>query len=276
MKAAAFDYTRPRDVGEAIAALAAHDGAAKLLAGGQSLGPMLNLRLARPALLVDVSRLGELKEITDRGDVWRIGGAVTHAAIEDRAGTMPGAEMLCAVAGGIAYRAVRNRGTIGGSLAHADPAADWPLALAALGAEIEIRGRAGPRRCAADAFMKGAFATALAEDEIIVAVEVPKLSRAARWGYYKYCRKTGEFPEASAACVFDPERRVARAFVGALSGAPAAVAGLAEAVAAQGSAACTRDAALAAIAAAASALDEVEKRMYAAALQRALEQAVRT
>jgi carbon-monoxide dehydrogenase medium subunit len=274
MKAAQFDYTRPRDLGEAVTALAAADGAAKLLAGGQSLGPMLNLRLARPGLLVDVSRLPELKGVTDRGSSWRVGGAVTHAEIEDRAGGMPGGEMLCAVAGGIAYRAVRNRGTMGGSLAHADPAADWPLTLAALGAEIEIQGRAGTRRCAADSFMKGAFATALAEDEIIVAVDVPKLGRSARWGYYKYCRKTGEFPEASAACVFDPERRIARAFVGALSGAPVAVTALAEAIAQRGAAACTRDAALSAIAAAAPGLDDVEKRMHAAALQRALEQAV--
>lgn len=274
MKAAAFDYTRPSDLGEAVAALAAGEGAAKLLAGGQSLGPMLNLRLARPGLLVDVSRLPELKGIADRGTSWRIGGAVTHAEIEDRAGIMPGGEMLCAVAGGIAYRAVRNRGTMGGSLAHADPAADWPLALAALGAEIEIQGRAGTRRCSADSFMKGAFATALAEDEIIVAVNVPKLGRSARWGYYKYCRKTGEFPEASAACMFDPERRIARAFVGALSGAPVAVTALAEAAAQRGAAACTPDAALSAIAAAAPGLDEVEKRMHAAALQRALKQAV--
>jgi carbon-monoxide dehydrogenase medium subunit len=275
MKAAAFDYVRPRDIGEAIAALAASGDGAKLLAGGQSLGPMLNLRLARPGLLVDVSRLAELKEIAERGDSWRIGASVTHAEIEDRAGRMPGAEMLCAVAGGIAYRAVRNRGTIGGSLAHADPAADWPLALAALGAEIEISGTGGTRRCAADALMKGAFATALAEDEIIVAVHVPKLGRSARWGYYKYCRKAGEFPEASAAAVFDPERRVARAYVGALSGAPGAVTALAEAVAAGGNAACTRDAATAAVAAASPGLDAAELRMHATALLRALEQAVR-
>lgn len=276
MKAAEFDYVRPRDVGEAIASLAAAHGAAKLLAGGQSLGPMLNLRLARPGLLVDVARLAELKGIVDRGDAWRIGAAVTHAEIEDSAGRMSGAEILCRVAGGIAYRAVRNRGTIGGSLAHADPAADWPLALAALGAEIEICGADGARRCPADELMKGAFSTVLAEAEIIVAVHVPKLGRAARCGYYKYCRKTGEFPEASAACVFDAERRVARAYVGALAGAPAAVAPLAQAVAAHGLAACTRDAAMTALAAAVPGLDGAELRMHATALQRALEHAVRT
>jgi aerobic carbon-monoxide dehydrogenase medium subunit len=276
VKPAAFDFVRPRDVGEALKALASMPGEAKPIAGGQSLGPMLNLRLARPGLLVDVARLAELKGIADRGNAWRIGASVTHAEIEDRAGKMPGAEMLCAVAGGIAYRAVRNRGTIGGSLAHADPAADWPLALAALGAEVEINGTGGTRRCAAAALMKGAFATVLAEDEIIVAVHVPKLGRSARWGYYKYCRKTGEFPEASAAALFDPERRVARAYVGALSGAPAAVTALAEAVAAGGGAACMRDAAMAAVVAASPGLEAAEHRMHATALLRALEQAVRT
>ena len=124
MKAAAFEYARPRDVGEAIALLSQAKGSGKLLAGGQSLGPMLNLRLARPGLLVDISRLEELRAIEDAGDALRIGAGVTHSAIEDANGSLAGGAMLVEVAGGIAYRAVRNRGTIGGSLAHADPAAD--------------------------------------------------------------------------------------------------------------------------------------------------------
>ena len=129
MKAASFDYLRPRDLGEAAAALAGADGDAKLLAGGQSLGPMLNLRLARPSLVIDISRLDALRGIEETRNAWRIGAAVTHSALEDAAGRMPGGEMLCEVAAGIAYRSVRNRGTIGGSLAHADPAADWPLVM---------------------------------------------------------------------------------------------------------------------------------------------------
>src|SRR6266496_4277688 len=130
MKAARFDYVRPGDVGEALAALAKAEGA-KILAGGQSLGPMLNLRLARPALLVDFSRLEALQQMEDAGRTWRIGAGVTHARLEDARGRLSGSEMLCEVAAAIAYRSVRNRGTIGGSLAHADPAADWPLAHAA-------------------------------------------------------------------------------------------------------------------------------------------------
>jgi carbon-monoxide dehydrogenase medium subunit len=266
MKAAAFEYVRPRDVGEAVAALGAPG--AKLLAGGQSLGPMLNLRLARPGLLVDIARLETLRRIEDTGDAWRIGGAVTHAQLEDAA--LPGGEMLVTVAAGIAYRAVRNRGTIGGSLAHADPAADWPLALAALDATVVLRGRAGERRVPADQFMTAAFTTVLRDDDIVAAVAVPKLSRTARVGYFKFCRKTGEFPEASAAAVLDPERRIARLFVGALSGAPQPLPGLARALAEQGAAAATPDAIAAALARAAPGLDPIERRMHAGALLRAV------
>src|SRR3954469_15959430 len=134
MKAAAFDYLKPQDVIGAIKALAGSAGDAKALAGGQSLGPMLNLRLARPKLLVDVGRIESLREIRDEGDAWLVGAGVTHAELEDR--PLAGCEPLAAVARTIAYRAIRTRGTVGGSLAHADPAADWPLALCALGAKF--------------------------------------------------------------------------------------------------------------------------------------------
>ena len=198
MKAARFDYLRPGDVAEAVAALAKAAGSAKLLAGGQSLGPMLNLRLARPHLLVDVSRLQALQQVEDIGRAWRIGAGVTHARLEDARGKLPGAAMLCKVAASIAYRSIRNLGTIGGSLAHADPAADWPLALAALGASVNIRA-AGPRAVSVERFIEGAFTTALEDDEIIESIDVPKLSRAGRYGFYKFCRKTGDFADASAA-----------------------------------------------------------------------------
>lgn len=273
MKAAKFDYARPRDLAEATKLLAQGNGAAKALAGGQSLGPMLNLRLARPGLLVDISRLEELKAVSDGGDHWRIGAGVTHSRLEDAAGRMPGAEMICLVAAGIAYRSVRNRGTIGGSLAHADPAADWPLALAALGATVEIVGPKGKRRVAAQALMSGAFTTALDDAELIAGVTVPKLSAKARWGYYKFCIKPGEFPEASAAVVFDSARNAARVFIGALDGPPVALSGIAVAVAASGAlpGAAEIDAA---VARAAPSLDAVDRRLHAAVLSRALQQAV--
>jgi carbon-monoxide dehydrogenase medium subunit len=272
MKAAAFDYARPHDVGEALGLLAQAKGDAKVLAGGQSLGPMLNLRLARPGLLIDISRLDELRGIEDAGDAWRIGAAVTHSEIEDAHGALRGGEMLVEVAAGIAYRAVRNRGTIGGSLAHADPAGDWPLALAALGADVVLRGPAGERSVPAATVITAAFTTEVRDDEIITAVVVPKLSGAARFGYFKFCRKTGEFPEASSAVAIDLEQDAARVYLGALSGPPQPLPEIARRIAEGGHAAVTRAAAAEAVSAIVS-LDPIERRMHAGALLRALERA---
>jgi carbon-monoxide dehydrogenase medium subunit len=272
MKAARFDYLRPGDLQQAVAALAKAEGGAKLLAGGQSLGPMLNLRLARPSLVVDVSRLESLARIEDIGRAWRIGACVTHSRIEDMRGQLTGGEMLREVAADIAYRAIRNRGTIGGSIAHADPAADWPLALAALGATVNIRSAGGARATLLEKFVLGAFTTALREDEIIESVEVPKLSRAGRYGYYKFCRKTGEFAEASAAAVFDPETRAARIYFGAVCPAPVALSALARRIAQEGRSAVSEEATSAAIAEVANNLHPVERRMVTAAVTRALQQ----
>jgi carbon-monoxide dehydrogenase medium subunit len=271
MKAATFDYARPRDVGEAIALLAQAKGSAKALAGGQSLGPMLNLRLARPGLLVDISRLDELRGIEDAGDAWRIGAAVTHSEIEDAEGALRGGEMLVEVAAGIAYRAVRNRGTIGGSLAHADPAGDWPLALAALGADVVLRGPSDERTIPAERLIIAAFTTEIHDDEIVTAVLVPKLS-AAQFGYFKFCRKTGEFPDSSAAVVIDPERKAARVYLGALSGPPQSLPKLARRIADGDLTTPNREAATAAVATV-TGLDPFERRMRAGTLRRALEQA---
>src|SRR5262245_19309114 len=270
MKAAQFDYIRPNDLGDALAALTKAEGA-KLLAGGQSLGPMLNLRLARPSLLVDISRLESLQQLKDMSRAWRIGAGVTHARLEDMRGLLPGGEMLCGVAATIAYRSVRNRGTIGGSLAHADPSADWPLALAALGASVNIRGPT-PRSMLVAGFIEAAFTTALAANEVIETIDVPKLSRAGRYGFYKFCRKTGEFAEASAAAVFDPESGAARIFLGALRGVPQSLTSLAQQVAKHGESAASAEAVSEALTQAVGDLDAVEHAMAAAAVRRALAQ----
>jgi carbon-monoxide dehydrogenase medium subunit len=274
MKAATFDYVRPRDTSAALRALADAKGEAKLLAGGQSLGPMLNLRLARPKLVIDIARIDTLRNIEVRDGNVRIGAAATHTAIELARPQLDGAAMLADVAGDIAYRAVRNRGTIGGSLAHADPAADWPLALATLGATVHVEGPGGARTVAADQFMQAAFTTALREDEMITAIEIPRPSVSARWGYFKLCKRTGEFPEAAAAALFDPQQRIARIFVGALSGAPRALQQLAQGIAQQGATALTSTAIDRAIAAAAPELDAIARKMHAAAAMRALRQVV--
>ena len=269
MKAAAFEYLKPQDVPSALKALEGSAGEAKFLGGGQSLGPMLNLRLARPKLVVDVSRLDAMRAIEDKGTAWRIGGAVTHSEIEDA--KLTGCTVLSDIARGIAYRTIRNRGTIGGSLAHADPSADWPLALPALAATIFIVGPAGERNVPAAEFMRGAFATILAEDELVVAIEVPKLSASARWGYWKFCRKTGEFPEASAAMLMDPERKLARLWVGALNGAPQPLEALAAEIAMKGSLGASETAVSAALERSVPEPDPVQRRLQITAVRRAVE-----
>lgn len=221
MKPARFDYRRARSVEEAATLLAEGGGEVRLLAGGQSLGPMLNLRLARPRRLVDIKRAEGLRDLAADGAVFSIGAGFTHAEIEDGVVEDPTRGLLRRIAGGIAYRAIRNRGTLGGSLAHADPAAEWVSAMAALGAVIVAHGAGDRRRrLPADAFFRGAFATSLAEDEVLAAVEVPRFSRRVRFGYYKLCRKAGEFAKAIAIAVLDPDRGIARVLAGAVEGVP--------------------------------------------------------
>jgi aerobic carbon-monoxide dehydrogenase medium subunit len=181
---------------------------------------MLNLRLARPTALIDVSRAADMRTAHDDGEAITYGAAVTHAEIED--GVVPDATpgWLAAVARGIAYRAVRNRGTIGGSLAHADPAADWVNALVALGGEVVLVRPGGSRTLALTQFFTGPFGTVLAPDEMIAAVRVRKRGRAARWGYWKFCRKVGDFAKASAAVLIDPEHNEMRVLLGAIERPP--------------------------------------------------------
>lgn len=219
MKPVAFDYVRPGTLAEACALLSERAGA-KIIAGGQSLGPMLNLRLAQPALLIDITRIAELARVEETADAITLGAIVTHAAIEDGRVADPANGFLARVAAGIAYRAVRTRGTIGGSLAHADPAADWVSALTALGAELSITGPGGRRRAPVSDVVRGAMATTLAHDEIVDGISIPKLSARARCGYHKICRKTGEFAEAIGVAMVDPEHAVCRVVAGAGGGRP--------------------------------------------------------
>jgi carbon-monoxide dehydrogenase medium subunit len=220
MKAAAFAYERPSDLNAALFLMAKATGMAKIIAGGQSLGPMLNLRLVEPDMIVDITGLSELKQAERSGDELVIGACITHGDIED--GRIPDVTRgaMQRVAGAIAYRAVRNRGTIGGSLSHADPAADWVSALSALGARVMLRSVAGVRDLAVEEFVTGALESALQPGEIVEAVRVPVMTPSARWGYVKACRKPGEFAHAIAAVVIDPESATARAVVGALHAAP--------------------------------------------------------
>ena len=224
MKPAPFEYRRADTVDQAVTLLGSSEFS-KVCGGSQSLGPMLNLRLAQVDHLIDVSRIAAMTQFKADDQALRIGAAVTHARIED--GELPDVTrgLLTRVAAGIAYRAVRNRGTIGGSLAHADPAADWVNTMHLLDATLVTLGAGGERRLRATEFFIGPFTTALAADEVIVAVEIPRFSSQARWAYRKVCRKPGEFAEAIAAVWVDPQRGVARALLGALDGMPHVVSG---------------------------------------------------
>ncbi|MGI9303370.1 MAG: FAD binding domain-containing protein [Gammaproteobacteria bacterium] len=219
MKPARFDYASPGSLDDAVSLLQSNANA-KIMAGAQTLGPMLNLRLVQPELIVDITRIPDLVRVEETDDGTLYGACVTHAAIED--GRVPDGSdgALRQVARGIAYRAVRTRGTIGGSLAHADPAADWLSALTALGAEVVVYSSKGRRTIPVAQLMTWVFETALKTAEILEAVRVPRLSSTARFGYYKICRKTGEFAEAIGSVLLDSETKTMRAVVGATNAAP--------------------------------------------------------
>ena len=167
---AAFDYARATSIDDAVSRLAAANGAGKLIAGGHSLVPMMKLRLAQPAVLIDIARVPGLAGIRDAGGAIEIGAATVHHDVARSALIQERCPMLAETAAAIGDPQVRNRGTIGGSLAHADPAADYPAAMLALGAEIVVHGGRGARSVRADAFFQDLFTVDLAADEIITAV----------------------------------------------------------------------------------------------------------
>src|SRR5271156_6679869 len=220
MKAPAFDYVRPQSLSEAVGLLAAGGSEARVIAGGQSLVAMMNLRIAAPRLLIDIARLPELSAVAEDDDGVTLGAGVTHAMIEDGRAPDPSRGLMPRVAVSLAYRAIRNRGTIGGSLALSDPAAEWPAVLTALGAEVMVFGPGGRRSVKCAEFTTGVFETVLAADEIIESVRIPGLSADARWGYLKLCRKSGEFASALAVAIADRTRGHSRVVLGAANGAP--------------------------------------------------------
>jgi carbon-monoxide dehydrogenase medium subunit len=220
MKAPAIEYVRPRSLAEAVDLLAGSGGEARVIAGGQSLVAMMNLRVASPGLLIDISRLTELSSAWDEPDAVTLGACVTHAAIEDGRIADPSRGLMPRVAATLAYRAIRTRGTVGGSLALSDPAAEWPAVLTALDAEVLVCGPDGRRSIRCAEFTTGVFETTLAAGEIIEGVRIPKLSAEARWGYLKLCRKAGEFASALAVVVADNGRSHSRVVLGVANGAP--------------------------------------------------------
>jgi carbon-monoxide dehydrogenase medium subunit len=205
MKMPRFDYACPATVTEAVELLAAHDGEAKALAGGQSLVPMLAFRLAHPALLVDLRKLSELRriEISDRGVV--LGAMVRWRDIEDDERLDVAHPLLRAAVAHVAHYQIRNRGTVGGSIAHADPAAEMPGIAVTCEAEMAVVGKSGPRVIKAADFFQGPLMTALAADEIIVEIRLPPWPARRRWGFQEFARRRGDFAMAAAAVFYDQD-----------------------------------------------------------------------
>lgn len=199
MKPAPFDYVRPASVDEALTALAA-DGGAKLLAGGQSLIPALNFRLAAPTLLIDLGGLDELSGIRAPADGGLVIGAMTRQREVERSDVVRDrCPLLSEVMPWIAHPQIRNRGTIGGSLAHADPAAELPAVMLTLNAVLVARGPTGERRIPAAEFHVGLFTTALAPDEMLVRIEIPTAEAGARYAFEEVSRRQGDFALAGVA-----------------------------------------------------------------------------
>ena len=218
MKPAPFAYVRPKSLGEAVDLL--RQSGARALAGGQSLVPMLNLRLAPVERLVDLGGLAELRGVRDGGSSLLYGTMTVHAAFED--GEVPDASngLMRFIAGQFAFRAVRNRGTIGGALALADPAADWLSVAVALEARLHLVGAAGRRIVTAEDFVLGPYLTALGEGELIEAVEVPKRPASERWSHARVAMKIGDYAKSMAIALMDRKAGRARLVLGAADGAP--------------------------------------------------------
>lgn len=193
MKPAAFDYFRPASVSEALALLAKHGDDCKILAGGQSLVPAMNFRLARPAILIDINDLVELDYVRTDDSGLHIGALTRHAAFHRRVVDGPLGALLSRVAGHIAHYPIRQRGTFAGSLAHADPASEWCLVAATLDAAVVVKSARGDRIIAAGDFFNGTFSTDLEPDELLVEVRLPAMAQGWRTGFYEFSRRAGDF-----------------------------------------------------------------------------------
>lgn len=205
MKPQDFVYHRPTTSAEAARRLHDLGDDVKVIAGGQSLLPIMNMRLAAPAHLVDITGIPELRHATAAPASIRYGSAVTHMMFEHRLVPDAADGLLRYAASGIGYRAVRNRGTVGGSLAHSDPSAEWPTVMTALDAVVHAVSVRGTRRIPVRSLFLGFFSTTLEPDELIAEVEVPRLPEGSRWGMRKTARKPGEFAESLAVAILGPE-----------------------------------------------------------------------
>ncbi len=193
MKASAFAYARAASVANALELLAVHGDKAKVLSGGQSLMPAMNLRLISPELIIDIGELAELRGIAVRGDVLSIGALTRHADLLRSPEIAAGEPLLAEAATYVAHPAIRNRGTLGGSLAHADPASELPACMLALDATVVVRNQDGERRIAAKDFFRGIYETALSVNELLVAVELPIAPKKSTHFFHEFARRHGDY-----------------------------------------------------------------------------------
>jgi carbon-monoxide dehydrogenase medium subunit len=193
MKASAFAYARATSVANALELLAAHGDKARVLSGGQSLIPAMNLRLLAPELIVDIGEVAELRGIAVKGETLVIGALTRHADLLKSSHIVKCAPLLAAAVAHVAHPAIRNRGTIGGSLAQADPASELPACMLALGATIVVRGPGGERRIAAEEFFTGIYETKLAPQDLLVAIEVPVARKGSAHFFQEFARRHGDY-----------------------------------------------------------------------------------
>ncbi len=193
MKASAFSYARATSIVNALELLVAHGDKAKVLSGGQSLMPAMNLRLISPELIVDIGELSELRGIAMRGDVLNIGALTRHIDLLRSSEVAAHAPLLTEAVAHVAHPAIRNRGTLGGSLAHADPASELPACMVALNATIIVRGQAGERRIAAEEFFTGIYETAISAQELLIAVELPVARKNSVHFFHELARRHGDY-----------------------------------------------------------------------------------
>ena len=216
MKLPAFDYAAPATLGEALSLLAANPGA-KALAGGQSLIPTMAFRLAAPSMLVDLGKLEELALISVDASGVRLGARVRWRDIEDDARLTSAHPLLVEAISHVAHYQIRNRGTVGGSVAHADPAAEMPGIAVTCDAQIIVAGPKGTRTIAAGEFFTGALSTVLADDELIVEVRLPAWPAKRRWAFEEFSRRRGDFALAGVAAFYDLDgTRAVNAHVGVI------------------------------------------------------------
>jgi aerobic carbon-monoxide dehydrogenase medium subunit len=193
MKASAFAYARATSLANALELLVLHGEKAKVLSGGQSLIPAMNLRLVAPELIVDISDLKELRGIAVKGETLVIGALTRHADILKSSDIVKCAPLLAAAVAHVAHPAIRNRGTVGGSLAQADPASELPACMLALGATMVVRGPGGERRIAAEDFFTGIYETKLAPEDLLVAIEVPAARKGSAHFFQEFARRHGDY-----------------------------------------------------------------------------------